>query len=281
MIPKGSTAGAAALPFDLIDAAGDWVLDYAWNNLGGGITDDFLVRLPGAAAYANATIARLFQHGDGTGRYELASGAAETDTPGKVCYRWLPSQALVIADVVVTLDAANNVLNWAAHGRKTGDGPIRLTTTGSYAGTGLAIATDYWVVRRAAGTTALATSKANAISNITIDITGAGAGVHTLVDTASTRAVLWDYETRARWEDIVTVAFDVWETLTLEGAFKPADLLRGTFAASLCKHLGLDAIRAAGGNGTVTIYAADGVTVRATVQVTTNGRVVVTFLDLT
>ncbi|MGE0206009.1 MAG: hypothetical protein AB7E70_19415 [Hyphomicrobiaceae bacterium] len=283
MIPLKANAGAAVLPFDLLDANGEWVTDYDWNDLGGGITDDFLVRLPDAgsgAVYANATIARLFQHGDGFGHYELASASNETDVAGKVYYRWLPSQSLVIPDETVTFDTTDNEVDWTGHGRKTGDGPIRFTTTGSLP-SGLATGTDYWIIRRTDDAFSLATSKAQAVNNVEIDMTSAGSGTHTLVDTASTREVLWDYETRVRWEDIVDVSFNAWEERSLEGSNKPGDLLRGIFAMVAGKLTGLDAIRAAGGNGDATYYAADGVTPRITITHTTDGRTVITINDLT
>lgn len=229
MINKGAATGEAALPFNLIDSLGEWVTNFVWNDLGSGITDEFLVRLPGATVYTNATISRLFQHGDGSGHYELT--AAETATPGKVYYRWLPGQALVIADVVVTFDITDNEVDWTAHGQKTGYGPIRFTTTGGLPD-GLAIATDYWMIRRNADSFSLATSRANAISNVAIDMTTAGTGVHTLVDTAATRSILWDYQTLMRWEDVVNVTANAIESGTAQTGTATSITLRAAADAS-------------------------------------------------
>lgn len=66
-----------------------------------------------------------------------------------------------------------------AHGLETGDGPIRLTTTGTLPG-GLALATDYYIIKNDADSFYLATSLANAYGFIFIDITTAGTGAHTL-----------------------------------------------------------------------------------------------------
>lgn len=201
MIRLGApTAAERHLPFDMFDGSSEPVLGYTWNDIGSGITDDFLVRLPGASAYTTTTIARLFENGDGAARYELTQ--AEVAAPGRVYYRWVPSAALVVADQVVTFDTTDNEVDWTSHGRKTGDGPIRFTTTGALP-TGLATATDYWIIRRTDDAFSLATSKANAFSNIEIDMTSAGSGTQTLVDTASTRQVLYNYETRIRTEEIV------------------------------------------------------------------------------
>ncbi len=91
---------------------------------------------------------------------------------------------LVLADDVVESITAS-VLTLTAHVYLTGDGPIRLSTTGT-APAGLAIATDYWIVKTGANTIKLATSYLRARAGTTITITGAGTGAHTLVDTAST-----------------------------------------------------------------------------------------------
>ncbi len=201
MIRLGAaTANERHLSFSMFDASGYPVLGYAWNAIGGGLTDDFLVRWPGTTVFATTTIARLVEHGDGGAHYEPTQ--SECLTPGRVYYRWVPSQALVIADQVITFDTTDNEVDWTAHGRNTGDGPVRFTTTGALP-TGLATATDYWIIRRTADAFSLATSKANAFSNVEIDMTTAGSGTHTLVDTASTREVLVNYDARGAWEDIV------------------------------------------------------------------------------
>lgn len=229
MIHVGASGGEAPLPFDMLDAAGDFVLGYVWNDIGGGLTDDLLVRLPGASLYTTTTVARITEHGDGGAHYELT--AAESATAGKVYYRWLPSQALVIADQVVTFDTTDNEVDWTAHGRKTGDGPIRFTTTGTLPA-GLALATDYWIIRRTADAFSLAVSRASALSNVEIDMTSAGSGTHTLVDTASTREILWTYETRARWEDIFHVARGSLHTGTAQAGGAQSITLASTASSS-------------------------------------------------
>lgn len=201
MIPLGSSGVQAQLPFAMFDGSSEPLLDWSWFDVGGGITSDFLVRHAGATVYTNATIARLFQHGDGFGHYELTR--AESLTAGKVYYRFVPSLAsYVIPDQVVTFDTTDNEVDWTAHGQYTGNGPIRFTTTGSLPA-GLATGTDYWIIKRNANSFSLATSRANAFSNVEIDMTSAGSGTQTLVDTASTRQSLVDYENRALWEDII------------------------------------------------------------------------------
>ncbi len=99
---------------------------------------------------------------------------------------------LVIADIAFTaVDATANTLTKVAHGLVSGDGPIRLTTTGTLPG-GLALATDYWVIRITDDTIKLAASYVHTGGNnvgntITpIDLTDVGTGVHTLSDTTDT-----------------------------------------------------------------------------------------------
>lgn len=56
---------------------------------------------------------------------------------------------------------------------------VQLTTTGTLPA-GLALATDYYVIKITDTTIQLATSYANAVAGTQIDITGAGTGVHTI-----------------------------------------------------------------------------------------------------
>lgn len=65
---------------------------------------------------------------------------------------------------------------------------VRATTTGTLP-TGIALATDYYVIRVSATTIKLATSLANAIAGTAIDITAAGSGTHTLTHSLTVRAI--------------------------------------------------------------------------------------------
>lgn len=97
--------------------------------------------------------------------------------------------SLVFNDLTVSgVDVTDNELDFAgAHNLLTGDGPVRLTNSGGALPAGLAVATDYYVIARDADSIALATSRANALAGTAIDITGAGTGTHTVVDTATTQ----------------------------------------------------------------------------------------------
>lgn len=66
---------------------------------------------------------------------------------------------------------------------------VRLTTSDTLP-TGLAISTDYYVIRTDDSTIKFASSLANAVAGTAIDITGAGTGVHTIVFTGDTHTVL-------------------------------------------------------------------------------------------
>lgn len=95
---------------------------------------------------------------------------------------------VIADDTVESVSAAANTLTLTAHGLLTGDGPVRLTSSGTLPG-GLATGTDYWVIKVDANTIKLATSLVNALAGTPIDITGAGTGTHTLSDTSETRRV--------------------------------------------------------------------------------------------
>jgi hypothetical protein len=92
---------------------------------------------------------------------------------------------VVIADDTFTADAGDDSLEATAHALQTGDGPVRVSSSGTLPA-GLASATDYWVIKIDADNFSLATSLANALAGTAINITDAGSGTHTLSDTAST-----------------------------------------------------------------------------------------------
>jgi len=95
--------------------------------------------------------------------------------------------SLTFTDKTVSaVDATDNELDFgSAHSLVTGDGPVRLETTGSAPG-GLATSTDYYVIVVDTDSISLAISRDDALVGTEIDITSAGSGTHTLVDTSTT-----------------------------------------------------------------------------------------------
>lgn len=117
---------------------------------------------------------------------------------------------LVLAPLTIT-SVSGNVLTSVAHGLLTGDGPFQLTTTGTLP-TGLALATDYWVIVLSANTFELATSYVNTgggqgAGNPTtpITLTGAGTGTTTMSTTASSLRAGQEVVTVARGLERVTL----------------------------------------------------------------------------
>lgn len=98
-------------------------------------------------------------------------------------------RGLVVADdVIEAVDTAADTLQLTAHGLETGDGPIQFTAGGvNVLPTPLATATDYWVIKVDADNIAVATTLADAYAGTKVDLTAAGSGTRTLVDTASTQ----------------------------------------------------------------------------------------------
>ena len=89
-------------------------------------------------------------------------------------------------DVVVATDTITVPTNTSLY-----DGTlIRLTTTGTLP-TGLALGTDYFVIRVSATTIRLATTQANALATtpVVIDITAQGSGTHTATVTLTDRVI--------------------------------------------------------------------------------------------
>jgi len=73
------------------------------------------------------------------------------------------------------VNASTDKITKANHGASTGQGPARLTTTGTFPG-GLNGTTDYWYIKIDNNNIKLATSYANANNGIAIDITSNGSG---------------------------------------------------------------------------------------------------------
>ncbi len=66
-----------------------------------------------------------------------------------------------------------------SHGFSTGDGPIKVGTTGTLP-SGLNSSTNYWVINVNSGQIKLATSRSNALSGVALPITGKGSGTFLL-----------------------------------------------------------------------------------------------------
>lgn len=98
------------------------------------------------------------------------------------------SQAIA-SDDVDTVDFTNNELDVTTHGLETGDGPIQFTTTDTLP-TGLALLTDYWVIKVNAGTIKVAASLADAAAGTAVPFSDVGAGTHTF-EGASAITIKW------------------------------------------------------------------------------------------
>lgn len=98
-------------------------------------------------------------------------------------------EALTFTDFTFTVDTTTDQLQHTAHGLSTGDGPVRVSSTGTLPG-GLTAGTDYWVINDFGDSLRLTTSRINALTNAgQIDITSTGSGTHTLLHQAGTTRV--------------------------------------------------------------------------------------------
>ena len=111
---------------------------------------------------------------------------------------------LVFADITVTADAGTDNFTAVAHGRLTGTGPVRLTTTGTTPG-GTAVATDYWVIKTGDDTFKLATTFTRSMTALPIDLTSAGTGTIKLVDTPETELQGEELTVKARGHRTATL----------------------------------------------------------------------------
>jgi len=143
---------------------------------------------------------------------------------------------LVFADKAVSaVSTAANTLTVTAHGLLTGDGPVRLTTTGTAPG-GLALATDYWAIRVDENTLQLVATFLGAIETpAPIDITSAGTGAHAIVDTADTRSAGAEVTATARGVRQMTISMQAFAGPdgTGIGSTAPVGLLHGVASAAV------------------------------------------------
>lgn len=103
--------------------------------------------------------------------------AALRETPNVV----IPADAYA---KVFTVVAATDVATIAGgHGLATGDGPFYVSSVTTLPA-GLVAATPYWVTVTGANTYKFATSKANALAPVNVDVTDTGTGAHTMTRAA-------------------------------------------------------------------------------------------------
>lgn len=96
---------------------------------------------------------------------------------------WLTSayNGITFDGAIAGVDAGGDTVTLSAHGLQTGDGPVRLTTTGTPPG-GLATGVSYWVIRVDADRVRLASSFLAAVETpAPIDVTSTGTGAHRIV----------------------------------------------------------------------------------------------------
>ncbi len=77
-----------------------------------------------------------------------------------------------------------------SHGWLTGDGPFQFTTSGTLPA-GLALLTNYWLVKIDANVFQVSTSLANALNGVVVTLTSDGTGTLTLTGTSACARAYW------------------------------------------------------------------------------------------
>lgn len=141
------------------------------------------------AAYSRTTYADLFAVigtafgvGDGATTFNVPDPQGRAlifAGPGSFAESFAAAAVTPASDLIAV---QSNVDRWIT-GMK-----VRATTTGTLP-TGLALATDYYVIRDSGTTIKLASSLANAVAGTSIDITAAGSGTHTLTHSLTARLI--------------------------------------------------------------------------------------------
>lgn len=159
-----------------------------WQRLAKGTADQILAVNSGATAPEWKSITRAYATIRGTSTQSTPNttltairwDAVDKDTAwqpndgGGAQRFWLgPDQTFTAVDT-----GADNA-TVTGHGFTTGEGPFKLTTTGTLP-TGLSTGTNYWAINDGTNSLGFATSRANALADTRVDITGSGSGTHTI-----------------------------------------------------------------------------------------------------
>lgn len=116
----------------------------------------------------------------------LFDSAANMFLPGNLT---VGGQPFSFAEFTYSVSASTDQLTKAGHGLQTGDGPVRTANSGGALPGGLAATVDYWVIAVDVDHLRLATSFANAIAGVAVDVTSNGSGLQVLrAQTSTTRA---------------------------------------------------------------------------------------------
>jgi hypothetical protein len=94
-------------------------------------------------------------------------------------------------DLVFVADDATDTLTAIAHGLRTGDGPVRVSTDDTLPA-GLVAGTDYWVIRVSANEFRLGASRDLAAAGTPVALTSNGTGNHAIGDRPTTTRVIFE-----------------------------------------------------------------------------------------
>lgn len=133
---------------------------------------------------------KVFWYYDGGDRPKAPFIELSIESIGQVAHDWTITEdnPLVFSDVTVTADHATSQLHGVDHGLLTGDGAIRLTTTGVIP-TGLAVDKDYWLIKIDADHVQVAETFFNAMGDPTrVPVTFSDDGTGTLKIVQTTRS---------------------------------------------------------------------------------------------
>lgn len=126
-----------------------------------------------------------------TQRYKIAAVTAvagatyAVDAVGKGVTTTRVAVTLPAGNLTFTAAAATDLATVVGHGHETGAGPFRVSNAGGALPTGLAVDTDYWLIKASADTFKFASSRANALASTAVDLTSDGTGTQTLLRVAN------------------------------------------------------------------------------------------------
>lgn len=133
-------------------------------------------------------------------------------------------QTLTFTSFTFTANSGTDQLTATAHPLQTGDGPVQNSNSGGGLPGGLAAVTNYWALRIDANNFKLATSRANAIGGVPIDITSNGTGTQTLAAVGATRVSDAEVTRNLTVDGFTTLTGGITGALSVIGTITPTTI---------------------------------------------------------
>lgn len=137
---------------------------------------------------SNGTGTQTLQHQAGTTRITDTTVSRTLSVGGAATLHdvTVGGEVFTFGSTMFVANATTDTLAIDNHPFRTGSGPLRVTNSGGALPSPLVAGTDYWAIRSNSGKFSLATSRANALAGVLIDLTTSGTGTNSIASGTGT-----------------------------------------------------------------------------------------------